>query len=95
MIDGMGFEIDLTAAMELSDKILEILDETECPNYVKMTIIPILFEHICEKCGLDKKETWDRIGSTIKDVNEKYGSMYPNLKKTGDGDVDVQNQFGG
>lgn len=84
MINGMSFEIDLIAGMELSGKILEILDETECSNYVKMAIIPTLFEHICEKCGLDKKETWDRIGTTIKDVNEELGPMYPNAKrKTG------------
>lgn len=79
-----NFEIDLTAAMEISDKILNILDETECPNYMKMAIIPTLFEHICEKCGFDKKETWDRIGAAIKDVNEELGPMYPNAKrKTG------------
>ena len=83
MINGMNFEIDLTATMEISDKILNILDETECPTYMKMAIIPTLFEHICEKCGLDKKEMWDRIGSAIKDVNEKRGPMYPNLRETG------------
>ena len=91
-----NFEIDLTAAMEISDKILNILDETECPNYMKMAIIPTLFDHICEKCGIDKKEAWERIGTAIKDVNEKFGQMYPNTKrKTGDVDVDVQNQFSG
>ena len=91
-----NFEIDLMAAMEASGKILNILDETECPNYMKLAIIPTLFEHICEKCGLNKKETWDRIGSRIKDVNEELGPMYSNIKrKTGDGDVDVQNQFSG
>lgn len=88
-----NFEIDLTAAVETSDKILNILDETECPNYMKLAIIPTLFEHICEKCGLDKKETWDRIGSKIKDVVEELGPMYPNAKaEDRDGDVDVQNQ---
>jgi len=91
-----NFEIDLMAAMETSGKILNILDETECPNYMKLAIIPTLFEHICEKCGLNKKETWDWIGSRIKDVNEELGPMYSNTKrKTGDGDVDVQNQFSG
>ena len=91
-----NFEIDLTAAMETSDKILNILDETECSNYMKLAIIPTMFDHICEKCGIDKKEAWERIGAAIKDVNEELGPMYSNTKrKTGDGDVDVQNQFSG
>lgn len=78
------FEIELTAAAELSDKILDALDETECSDLLKMAIVPTLFDHICEKGGFDKKEMWDRIGATIKDVNEELGPMYPNAKrKTG------------
>jgi predicted house-cleaning noncanonical NTP pyrophosphatase (MazG superfamily) len=50
-----NYVIDLIAAMETSDKILNILDEAECSNNMKMAIIPTLFEHICEKCGFNKK----------------------------------------
>lgn len=83
MIDRMDFKIELTAARELSDKILDALDETECSGILKMVIIPTLFDHICEKCGFDKKEMWNLLGDAVKDANKKYGPMYPNLKKTG------------
>jgi len=76
------FEIELTAAKELSDKILDALDETECSDLLKMAIVPTLFDHICEKGGFDKKEMWNLLSDAVKDVNKKYGPMYLNLKKT-------------
>jgi hypothetical protein len=64
--------------LDLCDRILENIDDEmiSVNPTTAVAVIPTVFDHVCERLGLNKPETMKVIASLNEKMNEEEGAMY-------------------
>ena len=57
---------------DICASVLDKIPDTD----MKISVICMLIDHVCERGEMDKKEVIDAIADSVKDVNKKMGDMY-------------------
>jgi hypothetical protein len=79
MNDAEKKDADLS---ELADVALKGFDICTCvfdripDTEMQISLICMLIDHVCERRGLKKEETLERIRKSVEKINAKLGSMY-------------------